>query len=124
MMGRAGKGDIALLEALSIFDACIRVAESIRAYGLQWFVLENPIGRFVQFLGKPLMTFEPCDYGDPYTKRTCLWGWGFNTDLPKTPVPATEVSKMWKLPPSEDRAKLRSQTPAGFAKACYAANRP
>jgi hypothetical protein len=38
------------------------------------------------------MTFNPNDYGDPYTKRTCLWG-EFNTPV-RTPVEATEGSKM------------------------------
>src|SRR4051794_25156839 len=29
------KGDVALLEALSISDACIRIAEALRSYGLR-----------------------------------------------------------------------------------------
>ena len=38
------------------------------------------------------------------------------------PVAATAGSKMWRLPPSEDRAALRSVTPAGFARAFFEAN--
>jgi hypothetical protein len=30
------KGDAALLDALSISDACTRIAEALRSYGLQW----------------------------------------------------------------------------------------
>lgn len=86
----------------------------------KWWCLENPIGRLSWFLGDPKAYFDPCDYGDPYTKRTCLWG-----DFvmpPKSPVEPTEGSKMHRLPPSEDRAALRSVTPAGFAKAFFEAN--
>jgi len=118
-----GKGDAVLLEALSVSDACIRIAESLRSYGLQWFVLENPVGRLAQYLGKPRMTYQPYQYGDPYTKRTCLWGWGFNTRLPVSLVDPTEGSKMWRLPESSGRARMRSKTPAGFAKAFFEANR-
>ena len=68
------------------------------------------------------MTFQPHEFGDPYTKRTCLWG-DFNADLPKKEVEPTEGSRMWNLPPSADRASLRSKTPEGFAKAFCQANR-
>ena len=117
------KGEAALLEALSIVDACFRLAEILRPLGLQWFAVENPVGRLSQYLGKPVMTFQPNQYGDPYTKRTCLWGWGFSTDLPESYVEPSEGSKMWKLGPSPERARLRSETPAGFAAAFYEANK-
>ena len=38
-------------------------------------------------------------------------------------VEPTEGSKMHLLPPSEDRANLRSATPMGFAQAVFEANR-
>jgi hypothetical protein len=117
------KGDSALLEALSVSDACLRIEWVLRRHGLQWAALENPVGRLSQFLGEPTMTFQPCEFGDPYTKRTCLWG-DFNPDLHRQPVAPTEGSRMWNLPPSPDRASLRSKTPEGFAQAFCAANRP
>jgi hypothetical protein len=64
--------------------------------------------------------FDPADYGDPYTKRTCLWG-RFNAPY-KTPVAATEGSKMHRMAPSPERAAKRSETPAGFARAFFEAN--
>lgn len=117
----ADKGDGPLLESLSVADACIRLATALRAHGLRWWALENPIGRLVNYLGDPTMAFDPCDYGDPYTKRTLLWG-EFNTELPRTPVPASEGSKMHRMPESKARAALRSQTPAGFSRAFFSAN--
>ena len=116
------KGDAALIEALSVVDACIRLADRLRGHGLHWFALENPVGRLTGFIGPPIMTFQPCDYGDPYTKRTCLWGWGFSTDLPRSPVAPVEGSRMHRMPPSPERTRVRSQTPAGFARAFFLAN--
>lgn len=113
----AEKGEAKLLEALSIVDACLRIVTIHRP---QWWVLENPIGRLSRYLGPPRMTFDPCDYGDCYTKRTCLWG-DFAMPL-KQPVEAVEGSKMHRLPPSDDRAALRSVTPAGFSRAFFEAN--
>jgi hypothetical protein len=50
--------------------------------------LENPVGRIhklIPELGKPLMYFNPCDFGEPYTKKTALYG-KFNTNLKPNPV--------------------------------------
>lgn len=111
------KGEGALIEGLAIVDACLRV---IIAHKPLWWVLENPVGRLNRYLGEPRMSFDPADYGDPYTKRTLLWG-EFTEPL-KYPVEATEGSKLWRLPPSNDRQHLRSITPQGFAQAFYEAN--
>lgn len=113
----ADKGPDALLTGLSVVDACLRIAMVHRPL---WWALENPVGRLVHFLGEPAYTFDPCDHGDPYTKRTCLWG---QFALPKrNPVAPTDGSKMHLLPPSSDRARLRSATPQGFARAFFEAN--
>lgn len=112
-----GKGTSALLEALSVADACIRI---IHFSNPTFWALENPVGRLKDYFGKPSMYFNPCDFGDPYTKKTALWG-KFNT-LKKNPVEPTEGSKLHLLPPSPERAALRSITPAGFAEAFFKAN--
>ena len=113
----ADKGPDALREALAVADACLR---AVMIYRPHWWALENPVGRLRRFYGPPRLIFNPCDYGDPYTKRTLLWG-EFN--MPELcPVEPTEGSKMHLLPPSEDRATLRSMTPPGFANAFAAAN--
>jgi hypothetical protein len=113
----ASKGEGALLDGLSIVDACLR---AVAIYRPKWWVLENPVGRLRKYLGPPTYIFQPCDHGDPYTKRTCLWG---DFTIPeKNPVEPTEGSKMHLLPPSPERAALRSVTPIGFAKAFRKAN--
>lgn len=113
----AGKGPEALTNALAVADACLR---AVTLYRPKWWALENPVGRLRKYYGPPRLTFNPNDYGDPWTKKTLLWG-EFN--LPeRTPVEPTEGSKLHRLPPSPDRAMLRSITPPGFAEAFCKAN--
>lgn len=113
----ADKGPEALTNALAVADACVRI---ITMHRPTWWALENPVGRLRQFYGDPTLIFNPCDYGDPYTKKTLLWG-QFTPPI-KTPVEPTEGSKTWLLPPGPQRARLRSMTPPGFAKAFFTAN--
>ncbi len=113
----AGKGQEALLEGLAVVDACMRI---IAVHSPQWWVLENPVGRLRNYLGSPSMSFDPCDYGDDYTKKTLLWG-NF-THPEKRRVAPTAGSKMHRLPPSPERQSLRSVTPPMFAKAFFEAN--
>ncbi len=113
------KGESALLEALSICDACLRIVWLCRKT-LEWWSLENPVGRLSRYYGKPTLYYQPNEYGDPYTKKTCVWG-KFNVPV-KNYVEPTEGSKMHLLPPSDNRADLRSECSPGFAKAFFEAN--
>ncbi len=93
-----------------------------------WWALENPVGRLpkcVPELGQPFY-FQPHWYGDPYTKKTGLWG-NFNRDLPRNDVEPVKVcsqgSWLMKLGGKSEKTKeLRSVTPSGFAKAFFQAN--
>ena len=111
-------GPQALLEALAIADACMRI---VLVSNPVFWSLENPVGRLRKYYGDPALIFNPCDYGDPYTKKTLLWG---NFNIPdKNPVVPTEGSKMHLIPPGPDRQAIRSETPLGFARAFYEANK-
>ena len=112
--------DEQIIEALSLVDACIRIITTLRP--LFW-AMENPVGKLRKWIGPPVMKFHPCDYGDPYTKRTLIWG-KFNTPA-KNPVVPTDGSKLWKMygGKSEKTKEMRSITPPGFAKAFFEANR-
>jgi hypothetical protein len=112
----ADKGEQALLDGLALVDATLRIIQMTQP---EWWVLENPIGRLVDYLGEPVMYFDPCDYGDPYTKRTCLWG-RFNIKLPLNQVEPIDGSKMHMM--SSSWKEQRSETPAGFARAFFEAN--
>lgn len=90
----------------------------------QFHAIENPIGRIAKETGlpDPLLTFDPHNFGDPYTKRTQIWG-KFNPELPTANVHPTEGSLIHKLrgDVEEDKAR-RSETPEGFAYAFFMAN--
>lgn len=43
-----GKGEAALIEALAVVDACLRI---VMVHRPRWWVLENPVGRLTRYLG-------------------------------------------------------------------------
>lgn len=89
------------------------------------WALENPVGRIQQLGGLPdwRLSFDPNHLGDPYTKKTLIWG-RFNGDLPVAPVEATEGSKMHRLYGGKSQAtkNARSVTPEGFSYGFFMAN--
>jgi len=92
----------------------------------KFWVIENPVGR-IERLNEELKpyrnySFDPHDFGEPYPKKTILWG-EFNNNLVKTPVLPLYKEYIHNQPPGEKRAEIRSATPAGFAKAFFQANR-
>ena len=129
--------------------AAVRICRSAEKF----WALENPRGRlariFKKELGPHVWEFQPSDYGDAHTKRTCLWG-DFNLpqvrrvlalgslvsgqscrkDYPLFGV--STVSKGWDLFPKkfskmtpaekEERRVYRSTTPPGFARQFFCAN--
>jgi hypothetical protein len=120
------KGLRALYESLELVERCRAVCEWSDA---PW-MLENPVGTLSTYWRKPDFLFDPCDYAgyldepieEAYTKRTCLWtGGGFVLPRPCPVVPVLG-SKMHTLPPTAGRAMIRSETPAGFARAVFLAN--
>jgi hypothetical protein len=40
------------------------------------YMIENPVGRISGIYQQPSEIVQPCDFGDPYTKSTCLWTGG------------------------------------------------
>jgi len=111
---------------------------------LNFWVLENPFGLLRRYLGHPVMIFEPWEYGDPYQKKTCLWGF-FNKPKKNpckeftknyihhiAPNGSVKLKKFDKLKTKEihgkyygvlTRKERRAITPSGFAKAFFEANK-
>ncbi len=86
----------------------------------KFWAIENPTGKMRGFLGDPGFKFDPCDFGDPHTKKTYLWG---KFHLPvKNRVEPTRTNFILNMPGGPDRKKRRSITPSGFAKAFFEAN--
>lgn len=90
--------------------------------------VENPISVISSRIRKPDQIINPWQFGHDASKRTCLW----LKDLPLlTPTEIVEPrivngKKRWanqtdsgqnRLPPSEDRWKIRSETYTGIAQA-------
>lgn len=120
------KGARRLVEALDLFVRCMELCE---ATGAPYFV-ENPVSVAATHLRRPDYSFHPCEYAgylenpndEAYTKKTCLWAGGRFIMPDRKPVEPILGSKMHLLPPSDDRADLRSETPTGFARAVFLAN--
>jgi len=98
-----------------------------------WWVLENPVGRlnklFPQLEDYGPRYYQPYWYGDPYSKKTGLWG-RFNFPEPTNMVepegqrkgqPNAWYSKVGGK--SEKTKEYRSITPIGFAQAFYEVNK-
>ena len=78
--------------------------------------IENPVGIMSTRWRKPDQIIQPWQYGHGETKATCLWLKG----LPKlrlTEIVEGREPRVWKMPPGKDRAKIRSKTFSGIAKA-------
>jgi len=111
-------------------DLVLATLGIINAYRPAWWALENPIGR-VNALVPELEPFgpwyfQPHWYGDPWTKKTGLWG-TFNRNLPRNDVEPIRYNSQgsWtqSLGGKSERTKeLRSMTPEGFANAFFLAN--
>lgn len=131
---------------LNIIWECLYYPFRISENNLKFWAMENPNGYLKRFLGKPALDFHPYMYGDPYTKRTLIWGM-FN-EPKKNQVkprefehPTTKGAKdfvscvehfadLKQIPEGylektgiNKRATLRSMTPQGFAKAFFLANK-
>jgi hypothetical protein len=130
-------------EGMIIVNVCLEIIE--RCNPVFW-ALENPTGLLRNHIGKPRYTFQPWWFGDPWTKKTDIWGnfnipeieyfdWG---DVPKLPLyirPTRDKPSMACLHKSAqvdipqlqgfaapaDR-DFRAITPPGFAKAFFTAN--
>lgn len=118
------KGSAALLDGLSVADACVRWAVRSRA---SWWLVENPSGRLSVIWGPPDHVFSPHHFGgwlagggDRYTKRTCLWTGGAFVMPERREVRPVEGSLVGAV---GDRVR-RSETPRGFARACFETLRP
>ena len=91
--------------------------------------IENPVGIMSSTWRKPDQIINPYQFGDPFEKKTCLWLKGLpkleptniveppkRTEFASGKSMPTWYADAWKLP-KEERAKLRSKTFSGIAKA-------
>lgn len=86
--------------------------------------IENPVGIMSTIYKKPSQIVQPYEYGHMEQKKTCLWLKGLPLLQPTSNVyaqmmelPKNKRERLHYLPPSPERAKLRSKTFPGIAKA-------
>lgn len=130
---------------MEIVNACLKIIEKCNP---KFWALENPVGYLRDYLGQSTMTFQPWEYGDPWTKRTEIWG-NFNVpekiykhweDVPNKLSLYTRPGRgkpnfaylhksaqslipqlEWANPNTD--ADFRAITPPGFARAFFEANK-
>ena len=84
--------------------------------GIEKVGIENPVGVLSSRWMKPTQTIQPYQFGHGERKSICLW----LKNLPKlnpTKVVSGREQRIWKMPPSPDRAEKRSKTFSGIARA-------
>lgn len=78
--------------------------------------IENPVSVLSSLWRKPDQIIQPWQFGHGETKATCLWLKGLPLLKPTRVVDGRE-QRVHRLPPSEDRWKIRSATYPGIADA-------
>jgi len=121
-----------LSQGMELVRACLEIIWKTQTEGvlLKFWALENPFGYLRRFLGKPILEMQPYHYGDPYKKRTDIWGF-FNmpkrNEVERDRTGDSKNGEDWhhngkRRPKGMDRQSFRSMTPEGFARAFFKAN--
>jgi hypothetical protein len=97
--------------SVSFFMRCIKESAHISKTAF-----ENPVGILSNLYRKPDQIIQPWQFGHGETKATCLWLKGL-PKLEPTDIVEGREQRIWKMPPSADRAKERSKTYVGIARA-------
>jgi len=97
--------------AVSFFMALVR-----RSAHIQRVALEQPVSIISSLYRKPDQTIQPWQFGHGETKATCLWLRGLPPLMPTQIVEGREA-RIHKMPPGPDRARDRSATYDGIARA-------
>ena len=86
--------------------------------------IENPVSVIASHIRKSDQMIHPWQFGHPEEKRTCLWLKNLPKLVPTNNVhehmmtlPKSQRHRIWSMPPSADRGKLRSMLYRGYAEA-------
>jgi site-specific DNA-cytosine methylase len=97
-------------------NEALEFVRRLMAAGIKFIAIENPVSVISSRIRKPDQIIQPWQFGHGETKTTCLWLKNLPKLIPTNIVEGRE-QRIWKLPPSPDRAKLRSKTFPGIAEA-------
>lgn len=105
-------------------DASIEFFMRIARNKCDKIAIENPVGIMSSKWRKPDQIIHPYHFGHMEQKATCLWLKGLPKLTPTNNVydemmklPKNQRERIHYLPPGPDRAKIRSKTFPGIAKA-------
>lgn len=90
---------------MELWDTAVQVCDRV--------AMENPVGVIPK---KATQYIQPWQFGHGETKKTGLWLHGLPELVPTKVVEGRE-QRVWKMPPSPDRWKMRSKTYRGIAQA-------
>jgi hypothetical protein len=85
-------------------------------YVCEMVALEQPKTIMQRYIGKKSQVIQPWQFGHGETKETWIWLCGLPLLKPTYIVEGRE-HRIWKMPPSPDRQRLRSITYQGIADA-------
>lgn len=106
----------------------VKFVKDLWSCGINKIAVENPKGKLSTLFRKPNQTIQPYEYGADASKGTCLWLKGLTnlngTDYVKPRYVSGKPrwgnqtdSGQNKLPPTDNRSKIRSKTYSGIARA-------
>ena len=117
-----------LLAGVEIVAHCLRIIVEAQP---EWWALENPIGYLQERMGRAIYSYQPWQFGDPWTKRTMLWGrFAAPRKRPVKPLyagvgaggPSGSGGIRKATKPRSGKSQARAVTPSGFARAFFEAN--
>lgn len=97
-------------------ERAIHFFMSLYGAKIKQIAIENPIGVMSTRFRKPNQVIQPWMFGHGETKATCLWLKRLPNLIPTNIVEGRE-QRLHLLPPTKNRAELRSKTFPGIAKA-------
>lgn len=103
-------------ETPQMYDALSFVGH-LMAAPIPRIAIENPIGAISRHLRPHDQVVQPHWFGDPYVKATCLWLTNLPRLKPQDSVGPPWVSAVDKTPDTPERARERSRTFQGLARA-------
>jgi hypothetical protein len=115
-------------ERAALTEKAVAFVMAIGQAPIPKIAIENPIGCLSTRWRKPDQIIQPWQFGHDASKATCLWLKGLPLLQPTDVLPGGKAARRGnqtasgqnKLPPSDDRWKLRSLTYPGIATAMAA----
>lgn len=102
-----------------LLDESCEFTKKLLNADIEKIVRENPIPHkyAIERIGRKYdQIIHPWQHGHPESKATCLWLQNLEP-LEPTNIVSGREQRIWKLSPSKDRSKLRSETFPGIAEA-------